>query len=406
MELMGQTLERLKNFIKGHTNVHKEIKLHLQSMQDAYNVLKSNQGHQIRRQSVVMVDVSTQASTVKEDKATQRKVDHETATTQTIVDDDEGEDQTVALDGRTWTKARSKKRQKKQRRKQLMTMRSQQLEQRQQIQQQPKKSEQQQQQQKQPQQQNHQKEPQQQQRYRQQRQQQQQQNGGKQLQKSQQQQQMPRVSTYEISEDGRSFSDVVKRLKHEVPQAAEVDIISVRKTKGGKVEVRARDPGKTLLNGISSLSGVKSHERVQTSFIHIRGMDVAVTEDEVKTAVAKTLDCDEGSVMVTSMRPAYGDSQKATIKLPWNMARELLKKEKVRIGWVQCRVYKRVEEKRCYRCWNTGHEAARCNGADRRPLCFNCGEEDHKVSTCTNSTKCLNCGEMGHRTMRCVVGLR
>jgi hypothetical protein len=242
--------------------------------------------------------------------------------------------------------------------------------------------------------------------HQQQRQQQQQQQPQQQkkTQNRQQPQQVPRerIATYEVTEDGKSFVEIVKRLKRDVPEAGNVDIVSVRRNKAGNVEVRARDPGKKLLESINSLSGVQSREKIRYSFLHVKGMDATVTGAEIEAAIVQTLCCANGVVEVTSVRPAYGDSQKATLKLPSELAQQLLRREKVRIGWVMCKVTMRIEQQRCYRCWHIGHVAQKCGGVDRRLLCFNCGEEGHKADGCTSSPKCLNCGELGHRTGRCV----
>ncbi|KAK9731282.1 hypothetical protein QE152_g13795 [Popillia japonica] len=70
----------------------------------------------------------------------------------------------------------------------------------------------------------------------------------------------------------------------------------------------------------------------------------------------------------------------------------------MKIGWVGCRVRKRVTLIRCYRCLDFGHTRAGCNGPDRSDLCVNCCQPGHQVKDCTNKPFCRKCQTGDHRS--------
>ncbi|KAJ8934797.1 hypothetical protein NQ314_013194 [Rhamnusium bicolor] len=55
----------------------------------------------------------------------------------------------------------------------------------------------------------------------------------------------------------------------------------------------------------------------------------------------------------------------ATIKTERKFAEELLKTGKIRIGWVQCEIRKRIQITRCFRCLGHGHRTGECQGEDK-----------------------------------------
>ncbi|XP_066245222.1 uncharacterized protein [Euwallacea similis] len=77
---------------------------------------------------------------------------------------------------------------------------------------------------------------------------------------------------------------------------------------------------------------------------------------------------------------------------------ELMKDPRIRIGYVVCRMERRLEVGRCYRCWGLEHEAKDCRGEDKTGCCFACGERGHRRRECKGEERCCNCGKTGHRT--------
>ncbi|GJQ79440.1 hypothetical protein Trydic_g16299 [Trypoxylus dichotomus] len=83
----------------------------------------------------------------------------------------------------------------------------------------------------------------------------------------------------------------------------------------------------------------------------------------------------------------------ALVEINEHYALELLKTARIKVGWVNSRIRKRLEVTRCYRCFGFGHRQATCSEPDRRKegLCMGCGEKGHLKKNCTNKARCFLC---------------
>lgn len=133
--------------------------------------------------------------------------------------------------------------------------------------------------------------------------------------------------------------------------------------------------------------------------LHILDIDATTTKEEVAMAIRKQTGRSElQDNMVTSMRPCKDGNQIATVQVSPGIANKLLKAGRMKIGWVGCRVRKRVTLIRCYRCLDFGHTREGCNGPDRSDLCVNCCQPGHQVKDCTNKPFCRKCQTQDHRS--------
>jgi hypothetical protein len=212
----------------------------------------------------------------------------------------------------------------------------------------------------------------------------------------------PKPTTLELISPGSSYADILKRVKSIDTSELEVEVLSMRKSKTGNLEVRLRDPSKAFKSTIEEKAmEVKVVERTRHTVLHVKGLDCLTTAEELVEALAKAGDCASTEVTVTSLRPAYGETQKATVKMLVAPAGKIIRAGRVKIGWIYCKVDRRTETPRCFRCWETGHMANNCKGPSRKDNCMNCGKEGHKIKDCKESPSCLKCGKEGHRTISC-----
>lgn len=67
---------------------------------------------------------------------------------------------------------------------------------------------------------------------------------------------------------------------------------------------------------------------------------------------------------------------------------QMIRREKINIGWRKCIVYNHYNVKRCFKCWGYYHIAKNCI---RQEICYKCAGS-HKATECTASRKrCVNC---------------
>jgi len=221
----------------------------------------------------------------------------------------------------------------------------------------------------------------------------------------------PRHDALVVSMEGATYADLVKRVREVVdPEAAGAVVKDMRQTRKGELLLavgNGPEKAEALRQQIAEkVPQTKAALLKSTRVIHLRGLDAAVTEREIKDAVAREIGAEEGVLEVRALRPAYGCRQNATLMMPDAAARKLLQRSRMKIGWTDCRIAERERETRCFRCWEVGHIKAQCRGPSREGLCLKCGQEGHKVRDCVNEAFCVLCKEAGHRTgtLRCPRG--
>ncbi|CAH1108145.1 unnamed protein product [Psylliodes chrysocephalus] len=82
--------------------------------------------------------------------------------------------------------------------------------------------------------------------------------------------------------------------------------------------------------------------------VHIYDMDAVTTKEELVQAVE--IQTGSGSVVIRPMRPMAESWQAATLEMAENLAKKIVKAQKIRVGWTSCRVKKRVDINRCFTC--------------------------------------------------------
>jgi hypothetical protein len=210
----------------------------------------------------------------------------------------------------------------------------------------------------------------------------------------------PNSETITVTGVGLSYADILKSVKSGLGvEAPEKEVLFMRRNRNGGLDIKLREGSKELRQKIEEkMEGltVKTNQRLAT--IHIKGLDCEATYDQIMEAVTKMIGYKPSDTKVTSLRPAYGQTQNATLKTPVVVAQELLKESRIRVGWISCRLQERKHDIKCYRCWATGHVSAKCTGPDRSKMCFKCGEEGHLSNTCVQGQRCIMCSSNDHRT--------
>ena len=125
------------------------------------------------------------------------------------------------------------------------------------------------------------------------------------------------------------------------------------------------------------------HALTQKESINIRDIDETVVAEEVAQAINEVISPSRIRLEDIRLRQSYRGTQEANVLLPAVLARKLLKKGKLRVSWVNCRIRLRQGTPRCYKCHETGHLARDCKSEiDRSAQCYRCGKEGHKAVEC------------------------
>uniref|UniRef100_A0ABD2XBP7 CCHC-type domain-containing protein n=2 Tax=Trichogramma kaykai TaxID=54128 RepID=A0ABD2XBP7_9HYME len=203
--------------------------------------------------------------------------------------------------------------------------------------------------------------------------------------------------------DPSTYADILKKLKGDqaLQQTVGSSVNNIRRSAAGALVLQlkkgvdnASDLGEELGKALGTTATASA--RQHTSMIEIKDLDESVTKEEITMALDALLGVPVSRRdPVKSLRKAYAGTQVAVVALPDDLAATALKLGHVRIGWVSCRIRGREEAARCYRCWGPGHVAARCKGPDRTQLCYRCGQKDHQAKDCKGQPACVLCQERG-----------
>lgn len=198
-----------------------------------------------------------------------------------------------------------------------------------------------------------------------------------------------------------SYADILRKVKSD-PKLIVLgqNVRNIRKTQKGDLLLELNKPSHQrtgdFRHTVEEVLGVDAEVRALTQevLLEIKDIDEITTKEDVHAAlinVAEEFKSVELSA-IKSLRNAYGGTQTAIIGLSAGLANRFVEIGKIRIGWVYCRIRKKLVPRRCYKCLDFGHIAAKCvSEYDNSGKCLKCGETGHKIRTCRNNPSCMLC---------------
>ena len=175
---------------------------------------------------------------------------------------------------------------------------------------------------------------------------------------------------------GIQYAVILKRVKRTLDLAA----VGERVKRIRRTRVLHRAIGSSL-NESAIVTALTRKE-----YVMVMDIDEDTQILEATEAVSSLIGSESVAPDRIKTRGSYSGTQTATIALPVGVANELVKAGKLRIGWVNCRVWLSVVM--CYRCLESGHKARNCKSKlDRSEQCFQCGKKGHKKVACPNMNK-------------------
>ena len=126
--------------------------------------------------------------------------------------------------------------------------------------------------------------------------------------------------------------------------------------------------------------------------VEIADLKPTIEVEDVEDAVRSFFD--QGPEMkfrVFLTKTPYRGNKKAYVLLEEAKALKLFKAAHIKIAWVSCRVRRKKEVNRCFRCLGFSHISANCRGPDRSRSCWRCVKEGHVAGSCTGKLRCYRC---------------
>lgn len=192
-----------------------------------------------------------------------------------------------------------------------------------------------------------------------------------------------------LPQNGLTYAEAIRKAKDAVPNIEElgIEVRGTRRTAAGDVliEVNSKEKADLLTKKLTEKLGeeISVRQTTRTTPVLISGVDESLTVEDVRTELMK-LDRELAHIKPFTIRTGANGWCTAMIEAPIAAAIRLSAGSKIKIGWNHCRI-KVLEEKKkiCYRCLETGHLAARCQGEDRTKCCFKCKKGGHVAKDCT-----------------------
>lgn len=217
--------------------------------------------------------------------------------------------------------------------------------------------------------------------------------------------------TVQVTVRGGAYADMLKKLKVATdPGQLGCLVKGYAKTLNGELRLQIKElkPGgsRSLVEHIGANTQLEAEAKrggPDVSYL-IRDLDETSTVEEIRRALAVPLKGGESEIKVGEPRRSSGDRWSATVRLPKYRAANLKTLNRIKVGWLTCRITETMGPQFCFNCLKTDHKARDC----RRPrvdggLCFRCGKAGHAARDCTAPEKCFSCETEGHiaNTMGC-----
>lgn len=190
----------------------------------------------------------------------------------------------------------------------------------------------------------------------------------------------PTTETLVVSPGDMTYAKLVKSCKENVvSEELGVRVLTIKENKGC-MEMRVSGKVKALKDKIQErVPGATLAEKRRTTTMHLKVLEEKVTKEEIVSGIKRALKYDALQPDVTSIRPAYDNTCRATVKIERKAAEVLAKNGYVQVGLISARILIREERARCFKC----KEEEDYKGEYKPNTCFKCKEPGHLKADCT-----------------------
>lgn len=171
-----------------------------------------------------------------------------------------------------------------------------------------------------------------------------------------------------INIEDSSYSEMLKKIKADKRvQDASQALNAISKTRLGHVRIELNRKASNVDSLKTAVSQATGNEKAckllsDTTKIEIRDVDEEATEKEVMQAILQRTGDLNTPVPLLKRNTGRGTHTIVTT-VPVKVAASLTK-ERLRIGYVNCRVHRLTKVKKCFKCQSYGHTRGKCTSND------------------------------------------
>lgn len=208
-------------------------------------------------------------------------------------------------------------------------------------------------------------------------------------------------SVVTIRGEGQSYADLLKKVKANVDiDKLGIKVAAITRRQDETMSIRIKGDSKKatlLLKEVNKTVGVTAVAHRKMDMVEVRDLEHGMSKDDISSAFAEAIPgSSPADFVVTSVTPSYAGTSRAFIRAPSECFGQIAENNRIRIGWVSCRIRRRSMPTHCYRCWSSDHLSSQCKGPDRSKHCYKCGGPNHLKARCTAEKWCPLCETNDH----------
>ncbi|CAK9801652.1 hypothetical protein ANTPLA_LOCUS2888 [Anthophora plagiata] len=169
---------------------------------------------------------------------------------------------------------------------------------------------------------------------------------------------------------GKSYKKALEGIKKRIGSPKGIGIRRIRETRTGGVlfEMETKESGKEWRDTVKERMGSETDVRIleNREGIKIRGIDSTISREEVIKRIVEEEGLgkdEEEQIEVVRLITEPWQEKTALIKISKEVADRMIKKERIRIGWTNCRISGMPGLMiRCWKCGRFGHNSMGCKG--------------------------------------------
>lgn len=152
-----------------------------------------------------------------------------------------------------------------------------------------------------------------------------------------------------------------------------------------------------LRTGVEAVLGANAGVRFRSNILclEVQGLSVDDNTQDIHVGFEREGRQTRDLRMKWVNHPHYG-TQVPLVEVPEHVALRLLKKGRIRVGLVYCKLkLQPTRLTRCYRCHGYGQLAAEYERTNRSDRCLSCETQGHQARVCDRPSNCILYEELG-----------
>lgn len=215
---------------------------------------------------------------------------------------------------------------------------------------------------------------------------------------------LPTTTSITLNPGSRSFAEVLGGLQTKLdPSKQGVRVSRPQKTQDGSIRLKISGATREATANFAESMGRESkllysiRQPSNTTSIIIRDLGELISVADLGEALTE-VGFEPEMVTINPFKPTRAGDCSSIVRIPsGDVARALIKRGSLQVGWFSCRLDELVTVRQCLNCLSFDHTLMKCTlpPSDTK-RCLKCGHSSHLAKDCTAPPHCYTCKTDGH----------